>query len=172
MPLTLIVKSEVSKNIERYEGRIPHLYLDPVGKITVGVGHMVPNKSSMATVKMYKKGSGRSLALASLPEKQAEYDAIKRLPFGRRFGASGFYNTANGFPQSFDAMPHQVQMALFDMVFNLGLTKLRNQFIKFNSSLKANRWGDAAKHSNRMGIAPMRNKYVSDLLNSAQQVQP
>lgn len=38
MPLSSIVKMDVNKNIEKYEGRIPHLYLDTVGNVTVGIG--------------------------------------------------------------------------------------------------------------------------------------
>lgn len=199
MSLNSIVKTEVSKNIEKYEGRIPHLYLDTVGKVTVGIGHMVPHKAVMTTVVMYKKGVNNLLTLAKLPEKQAEYDAIKKQSFGRRIGASSFkkhttlimkdadiniqrdkhiqsfykeltnyYTITNGFAKSFDTMPSEVQKALFDMVFNLGLTKLKNQYTKFNTALKTKQWGNAAKQSNRFGVSAMRNKYVFDLLLAAQ----
>ena len=84
MPLSAIVKTEVSKKIEKYEGRIPHLYLDTVGKVTVGIGHMIPNKVAMSTVTMYKQSSSNNLAvLATITEKNAEYDAIKKQPYAR-----------------------------------------------------------------------------------------
>ena len=163
---------------------------------------MVPNKMAMATVVMYKKGTNNLLTFATLPEKHAEYDTIKKQPFGRRIGAgsfkkhttltmkdadiniqrdkhiqsfykelTGYYTTANGFAKSFNAMPTEVQKALFDMVFNLGLTKLISQYTKFNAALKTEKWGDAAKQSNRVGIDAMRNKYVFDLLLAAQKQQ-
>ncbi|GGB13764.1 hypothetical protein [Agarivorans gilvus] len=203
MPLSTIVKTEVSKNIEKYEGRIPHLYLDTVGKVTVGIGHMVPNKAAMSTVTMYKKGANNLLILATAAEKNAEYDAIKKQPFGRSYGASsfkkhttlimkdadinaqrdkhiqsfykeltGYYTTVNGFNKTFDAMPTEVQKALFDMVFNLGITKLKNQYIKFNGFVKSENWINAAKQSNRIGISPIRNKYVFDLFKAAQNKKP
>jgi len=201
MPLNATVKTEVAKNIEKYEGRIPHLYLDTVGKVTVGIGHMVPNK--VATVQMVKKGANNLLVVATLQEKQAEYDAVKKQSFGRSHGAAsfkkhttltmkdvdinaqrdkhvqsfykeltGYYATSNGFTKAFDAMPVEVQKALFDMVFNLGITKLKNQYTKFNGFIKTEAWGDAAKQSNRMGISPVRNKYVLDLFNAAHKNKP
>ena len=198
MPLNAQVKTEVSKNIEAYEGRIPHLYLDTVGKVTVGIGHMIPNKVAMASVPMFKKGKNNLLVAASLAEKHTEYDTIKKQPFGKRYGASyykkhttltmkdadintqrdkhimsfykeltGYYSTANGFNKAFDAMPVEVQKALFDMVFNLGITKLKNQYVNMNGFIKSEKWKDAAKQSNRLGISGTRNKYVADLFNAA-----
>ncbi len=198
MPLSTIVKMEVIKNIEKYEGRIPHLYLDTVGRVTVGIGHMVPNKVAMTTVIMYKKGPNNLLILATGAEKHAEYDAIKKLSFGRSYGATsfkkhtmlimkdvdinaqrdkhiqsfykeltGYYTTGNGFAKAFDSTPVEVQKALFDMVFNLGITKLKTEYVKFNGFIKLEKWDDAAKHSNRVGISPVRNKYVFDLLKAA-----
>ncbi len=198
MPLSTVVKTEVSKNIEKYEGCIPHLYLDTVGKVTVGIGHMVPNKIAMSTVTMYKKGANNLLVLATLAERHAEYDVITKQPFGRSYGAAsfkkhttlivkdadinvqrdkhilsfykeltGYYTTANRFVKAFDSMPVEVQKALFDMAFNLGITKLKNQYVKFNGFIKLEKWDEAAKQSNRVGISPVRNKYVFDLLKAA-----
>lgn len=203
MPLNTTVKTEVSKNIEKYEGRISHLYLDTVGKVTVGIGHMVPNKTAMATVTMYKKDAKGMLVLATATEKQAEYDAIKKLPFGRAYGAASFkkhttlimkdvdintqrdkhiqsfyneltsyYTTSNGFNTAFDSMPIEVQKALFDMVFNLGVTKLKSQYVKLNDAIKKEKWDEAAKQSNRIGISPARNKYVLDLFKAAYNNKP
>ncbi|MFA7553498.1 MAG: hypothetical protein WCY88_04540 [Spongiibacteraceae bacterium] len=198
MPLSAIVKTEVSENIEKYEGRIPHLYLDTVGKVTVGIGHMLPNKAAISAVTMYKKGANNLLVLATTTEKYAEYDSIKKRPFGRSYGAASFnkyttlimedadidaqrdehilsfykeltdyYTTANGFTTAFDTMPIDIQKALFDMVFNLGITKLKKQYVKLNGFIKSEKWDDAAKQSNRVGISPTRNKYVFDLFKAA-----
>ncbi len=53
------------------------------------------------------------------------------------------------------------------MIFNLGMTKLRNGFPNFNKSIKAKDWNKAANESNRLDIALARNKYVKELLNKA-----
>ncbi len=80
---------------------------------------------------------------------------------------TGYYTTANRFVKAFDSMPVEVQKALFDMAFNLGITKLKNQYVKFNGFIKLEKWDEAAKQSNRVGISPVRNKYVFDLLKAA-----
>jgi len=201
MPLNAIVKTEVIKNTEKYEGRIPHLYLDTRGFVTVGIGHLIPNKAAMVTVTMYKKGANNVLVVASLAEKQAEYDTIKKQPFGFSRNANSYkahtalvmkdhdivaqkakhiltfyteltkyYTTVNGFVKNFDAMPQAVQKALFDMVFNLGITKLRTQYVKMNNSIKIENWSVAASESKRIGIAPNRNTYVESLFRSVQKL--
>lgn len=64
------------------------------------------------------------------------------------------------------------QKALFDMVFNLGITKLKNQYVKFNEFIKSEKWDDVAKQSNRLGISPLRNRYVFDLFKAAHNKKP
>lgn len=65
-------------------------YLDTKGKVTVGVGHLVANRTVIATVTLYKKEKSGLLKLASLAEKQAEYDKVSKLPWGQRYGAATF----------------------------------------------------------------------------------
>jgi len=198
MPLNAVVKMDFSKNIEFYEGRIPHLYLDTKGNVTVGVGHMVPNRMSMTNLTMYKKSANNALTLATPTDKYAEYDTIKKQMFGRDFKAASFkkyttlimkdadinihkekhlqdfyielssyYSKKNGFSTNFDAMPTDVQKALLDMGFNLGLTKLKNQYIQMNTFIKQEKWADAGIQSGRMGIDASRNGYVKALFNAA-----
>lgn len=189
------VKVKVVEKLEQYEGRVPHLYLDTKGYVTVGVGHMLPNKSAVTAVRLYKSDSHGRLSVATASEKEAEYDVIKKLLFGDNYSAhyyrryatltmrdddinaqreahiasfykelSGYYTTGNGFMDAFDDMPEEVQMALFDMIFNLGLPKLKNQYILFHGHLRKRGWREAAGQSSRIGIGLERNKYVHDLL--------
>lgn len=152
----------------------------------------------MGTVTMYKKSASNQFVLATTAEKHAEYDAIKKLPFGARIVAgsfkkhttlimkdvdinvqhdkhiqsyykelTGYYTAANGFAKGFDAMPVEVQKALFDMVFNLGITQLKNQYVKMNAHIKQEKWADAATQSNRIGIDIARNRFVKGLFIAA-----
>lgn len=172
-----------------------HLYLDTEGNVTVGVGHMIPNAASMADVSLYRTGElapadsvekrDEYIAIKNQPygrDYPAHYYQTTAALFMRDDDISAqrdrhiqtfywelksYYTTANGFPSELDDMPEEVQLALFDMVFNLGITKLRNQYILFNNALKAERWKDAAAQSNRLGIQPTRNQYVRTLLMAA-----
>lgn len=82
-----------------------------------------------------------------------------------------FYNRKNGFYRDFDEFPDEVQMALFDMVFNLGMTNLRSAWPKFNGAIKIEDWKTAAAESSRRQVSPARNGYVRDLLLMAYQEQ-
>jgi hypothetical protein len=151
----------------------------------------------MASVTMYKSGVNNTLVLASLSEKYAEYDTIKKQAYGN-FSANyykqyttlimrdhdigiqkekhilsfytelaGYYTKANGFVSDFDSVPLAVQKALFDMVFNLGITRLRTQYVNMNASIKKEQWANAAAESKRIGIGLRRNAYVESLFLSA-----
>ncbi|WP_089726854.1 hypothetical protein [Candidatus Thiosymbion oneisti] len=67
------------------------------------------------------------------------------------------YSKAKGYTNDFDAMPDEVQLALFDMIFNLGQTKLRTIFTEFNKAIKHEKWDEAAKQSNRPDVNAARN---------------
>lgn len=74
------------------------------------------------------------------------------------------YKKEKGFSQNFDDFHQNVQLALFDMIFNLGATKLVNSFPKFNTAIKKGNFEEAAKQSHRLDISEARNKYVEKLL--------
>ncbi len=195
MPLHSQVKYQLYKNLENYEGRFNHLYLDTKGKVTVGVGHLVMNKTAMGSLVFYKLKNNLPVQMATLQEKQAEYDAIAKLPWGQRYGAATFkkhasmimkdtdidklvdkhidsfykelsktYSKANGYTDDFDNLHKNVQLALFDLIFNLGATKLANTFPNFYASLKTGDWKKAAPETNRPDVNAARNLYVKQLL--------
>jgi len=197
MPLNASIKTEVSKKIEQYEGRFNHLYLDTKGKVTVGIGHLIPNRNAIATTALYKVKNNLPSQLATLSEKQAEYDKISKLPWGQRYGANTFkahatlvikdsdinlqrdkhinsfynelttlYKKSNGYTDDFDKLHKNVQLALFDMIFNLGASKIISSFPSFNKALKAGDWKKAATESNRPDVNAARNQYVKQLLNT------
>lgn len=73
------------------------------------------------------------------------------------------YKKENGYSENFDDFDTDIQLALFDMIFNLGATKLVKSFPKFNTAIKTNDLGTAAKECHRLDINDERNKYVEDL---------
>ena len=79
---------------------------------------------------------------------------------------SNIYKKSNGYPDDFDKLHKNVQLALLDMIFNLGATKIVGSFPSFNKALKAGDWKKAAIESNRPDVSVARNQYVKQLLNT------
>jgi len=175
MPLKTTVKLGLYKSLEQREGRFKHLYLDTKGKVTIGVGHMIPNRAAIISVPMYTIKNNQPFKPATTKEKQDEYDKIIKLPWGQRYGAgwykqhtslimkdpdinqrldkhlssfyselSNIYKKSSGYTDNFDKLHDNVQLALFDMIFNMGATTLTGTFVKFNTALKAGDWKKAA----------------------------
>jgi len=166
MPLKNSVKTIVQKKLEEYEGRYNHMYLDSRGKVIIGVGHLIASKAAVTTIRLYKTKNNQPTTPASLKEKQGEYDNVLeqkkdyKASWYKQFTKlvmkeadisaqrdkhiatfytelSSMYSKAKGYANDFDAMPDEVQLALFDMIFNLGQTKLRTIFI--NSTRPSNK---------------------------------
>lgn len=196
MVLKASVKTKATASFEEYEGRIEHLYLDSVGKVTVGVGHMVSSKTLMSGLSMYKAVNGVPMQLATDKEKQDEYDVVSKLDSShlaswyksktslvmkgadidalRENDITTFYSSltriytkSSGYPSDFDDLPDNVQLALFDMIFNLGATGIITKFPTFNSFIKTGDWAKAADQANRTGLSTSRNEYVKQLLIEA-----
>ena len=193
MALHANVRKSLFLKLEEYEGRIPHLYVDSVGRVTVGVGHMIANRNEMQRlVLMTAGGAGKPVRAATLKEKQDEFDSIAKQPKGYRAGwyekhatltmrdvdidallaahidefhgkLVKAYAKAQGYPKEFDSLPHNVQLALFDLIFNVGPTGL-TKFTQFNAAIKAGDWKKAAEQSNRSQVSGARKEYVKKLL--------
>ena len=196
MLLKPAIQHAVARKLEEYEGRHNHLYLDTVGEVTVGIGHLIPDRHSIASVQMYVTQNGHPTTPATTVQKQAEYDHISkqkrnyRAAWYKQFCTlqmrdsdinvqrdhhinnfhtelTSLYSRANGYRIPFDEMPDEVQMALFDMIFNLGATRLQSQFIKFNAAIKSQDWVRASQESNRPQVSMTRNTYVKQLFQAA-----
>ncbi len=200
MGLNADVKKEIKKKLIQYEGKVNHLYLDSEGNVTVGVGHLVKNRGAVASIVLCKTKNSVPAKIASLKEKQNEYDAVLR-SVSKDYDSykasyykkktklvmteediddlldkhiSSFYKELkviftkkNGYSDDFDNLPKNVQMALFDMIFNIGASELAKGFPKFNKALKGKDWKKAATESNRPQINDARNNYVKNLLKTA-----
>lgn len=196
MPLDPQIRTTVQKKIEEYEGRVPHLYLDSVGRVTAGVGHLVANRAAVGSIALYKVTNGVPLSEASLGEKQVEYDKVAKQPKGYKAShykqfttlvmkdsdinalrdkhidsfykeLTAIYTKAKGYTANFDDLPRGVQLALFDMIFNLGATKIVSTFVNFDKAVKAGDWVKAAEQSHRPQIGTARNAYVKQLFLEA-----
>jgi GH24 family phage-related lysozyme (muramidase) len=167
---------------------IRYTTLDSKGLVTVGVGHLL---SAVAEAQKlgFRKANNQN---ASAAEIKTDYDAVKKQPANR---LANFYKKhttltlpdaeinklTNKHIESFEkelkkiyndfaTYPSEVRLALFDLIFNLGMPNLKNKWPTFNAAIKAKDWQKAADNSKRAApISAERNNYVKNLLEKAAQ---
>jgi GH24 family phage-related lysozyme (muramidase) len=170
--------------LKEFEGCVPWMYRDTVGKVTVGVGLMLPDAKA-AQALPFVIG-----ARAATPEEiAAEYARVDAMAMGR---ASSFYKIPGSleltqqtidaklgsvlaafeadlkteFPH-YDALPDGVKMALLDMIYNLGPAGLFKGFPHLVAAVQTGAWTQAAEHCMRRGPAPARNNWTRQQFLSA-----
>lgn len=184
--VSAIEKVILRSNMEKYEGKINHMYLDSKGFVTVGVGHLI--KNLVSAQKLNFKNSNH--VSASKDEIKADYEAVKKQPKNRlasfykkivklKLSNSDINTLTNNHIASFErelkrifpdfsTYPSEVRFALFDIIFNVGMTNLNNRWPSLKKAVKAKDWFAAAKESKRKApISAERNKYVKDLFEKA-----
>ena len=120
------------KHLKWAEGYSEVLYPDSKGILTIGIGHNVEAKPLYGQYKLYfdeNKCLSRTLIYELLDEDMAvaEAGAKKLFPNIRSYSVAR-------------------QVALVDLVFVLGETKLRNFFKPTIAHIKAEQWEDVALH--------------------------
>lgn len=204
MATTLERKIEVLKDIELaqkihltegFEDFIPHMYLDSVGKVTIGIGHLLPSASAACDVLFNNPKEKRQATAAEIT---AEYNALAKLSGQQvaksskdkwnakhfsgltalRISDEAAYGLAAKdiaakerelriqFPD-LDSYPQGVKEVLLDMAYNLGTSGLVNKFPKFVKAIRERNWKEAAKHSKRPQLGAGRNNSTTERLNSA-----
>lgn len=179
-------KNILRTKFEKYEGKVFHMYLDSKGYVTVGIGYLLSNVANAQKLP-FKNASKKA---ASKAEIKADYDAVKKQPANRLASSYKKYTKLtlssveinkltdkhiNSFEKElkkiysdFSNFPVEVCLALFDLIFNLGMTNLKNKWPNFNGAIKVKDWQKAADNSSRKSpISAARNKYVKDLLEKA-----
>ncbi len=160
------------------------MYRDTVGKVTVGVGLMLPDAKA-AEALPFLQG-----ARAATPEEIAtEYARVDAMTMGH---ASAYYKIPTSleltqqtidaklssvlqafeadlrteFPH-YDAFPDGVKMALLDMIYNLGPAGLFKGFPHLVAAVQTGAWAQAAEHCARRGPGPARNNWTQQQFLSA-----
>jgi len=170
--------------LKEFEGCVPWMYRDTVGKVTVGVGLMLPDA---------KAAQALPFVIGTRPatpeEIAAEYARVDAMAMGR---ASAFYKTPTSlvlteqtidaklssvltgfeadlrtqFPH-YDSLPDGVKMALLDMIYNLGPVGLFKGFPHLVAAVETGAWAQAAQHCMRRGPGPARNDWTREQFLSA-----
>ena len=180
---------ESVRKLKEFEGSVEWMYLDTVGKVTVGVGLILPNAVA-AQALSFLRGDGP----ATQEEIAAEYARVSALAKGR---AAKFYAKPTGLQLSdevieqklrdaltgfesylrkhiggYDGLPDAAKIALLDMVYNLGPGKLFAEYPRLIAAIEAGDWKTAAQHSQRRGPGSARNEWTrQQFLSVAKQVQ-
>jgi GH24 family phage-related lysozyme (muramidase) len=170
--------------LKEFEGCVPWMYRDTVGKITVGVGLMLPDTKA-AEALPFLVGT----RAATPQEIAAEFARVDALPLGR---ASAFYKSPSSleltqqtidakltavlqgfeadlrteFPH-YDQLPDAVKLALLDMIYNLGPAGLFKGFPHLVAAIQTGAWTQAAAFCTRRGPSPARNTWTKEQFLSA-----
>jgi GH24 family phage-related lysozyme (muramidase) len=170
--------------LKEFEGCIPWMYRDTVGKVTVGVGLMIPDARSAESLPFVL-----GTRPAAPQEIAAEYTRVDTMPLGH---AAAFYKSPTtlqltqqtidakltsileGFEADlrtqlphYDTFPDGVKMALLDMIYNLGPAGLFKDFPHLIAAIKAGAWAQAAERCMRRGPSAARNAWTREQFLSA-----
>ena len=166
--------------LEEFEGSIPWMYLDTVGKVTVGVGLMLPDAA--AATHLPFKIAGRPATQAEI---EAEFARVDRMPMGRpalsyrskggpeldqmsidtllRSVLVGFEGELRKGLKGYDALPDSVKLALLDMAYNLGPVGLLHGYPKLLHAVEQGDWAQAATACMRRGPGAARNEWTRQM---------
>lgn len=175
---------DIKSDFEQWESVVTHLYRDPQGYITIGIGNMLPNSATAKALAFCKRAGGTP---ASGNDIEVEYKAVKNLDYGQKY-AAGWYKSRTKLDLSEDdcwklfkkriydeflpaleadfsgweSFPSPVKRALLDMVYNLGRKGLQ-KFGRLKHAVDSKDWKKAADVCKRGGIPDERNDWTRDL---------
>ncbi len=177
------------ERLKQFEGSVPWMYLDTVGKVTVGVGTMLPDARSAGTLP-FRMGD----RAATVEEIAKEFARVSALVKGR---AAASYRTANGLRLAegaidgrlrdvlegfegylrahiggYGEMPDGVKLALLDMVYNLGPGRLFHQYPRLVAAIERGDWAEAAGACLRRGPSAARNAWTREQFQEAARRRP
>jgi len=171
--------------LKSFEGCVPWMYRDSVGKATVGVGLMLPDAAAACALPFQTADGGAATA----EQIGAEYARVEALAMGKLpsfYRAAGslelpettideklsavltsFEATLRAKLTGYDALPDGVKMALLDMAYNLGPTGLLEGYPRMIHAVETGAWALAASECARGGINAARNAWTRQQMMSA-----
>ncbi|SRR5579871_4897031 len=177
--------------VPQFEGNISHMYLDTAGLVTAGIGHMIPHVAAAQQIPFVVRATGapaavdhiaadyRAVAAAQKGQPMQVYQRITAciLADGWAIRDAAFRLRNEFFPllsaayPDLDTYPLPAQVALLDMIYNLGAAGLA-KFRHLHSSIEAKDWAAAARQCHRMGIQASRNEWTAQQFMAAAGVNP
>ena len=174
----------VLAKLKEFEGCVPWMYLDTVGKVTVGIGMMLP--SGLAADALPFVSGERSATATEIGAEFARVSAMTKGRVAKFYAKSGglrlsqetiddrLRGTLEGFEgylrrylPTYDELPDAAKIALLDMVYNLGPGRLFAEYPRLIAAIEAGDWKAAAAASERRGPSPARNLWTREQLLAA-----
>lgn len=177
-------------DLRRWEGVVPHMYLDQKGLVTTGVGNLLATIEDALALPWERRGQP-----ATREEVEFNYGAVQALPWGmaaRRYvfpdgvtltseaidellvrRIEGFLDQLHRRMVDFPKFPDPAKRALMDMIFTLGAGGLfgTSKLHGFPNLVRACRlmdWRSAADHCHRRApCREERNAWVRGLFLEA-----
>lgn len=168
------------QKLQEFEGAVPWMYQDTVGRVTVAVGCMLPSLAAAQDLPFQKDGRA-----ATHDEIAVEFQRISGMPMGR---PAHFYRNPGApelTPQQmsaqllatltrmetelrhglshYDSLPDTVKMALLDMSYNLGVSGLLHGFPRLIQAVQAGNWTLASTACFRRGPSAARNDWTRSM---------
>ena len=178
-----------------HEGRIRWMYLDHKGNVTIGLGHLLLHVEAAMALRFFERGT---LTPASKAHIANAYHKVKSRQdlMGKRADAfksithidllesdidalfardgAGFILELHSLFPAFDNFPESAQLALLDMIFNLGNTRF-SEYVNLIAAVKFRNWALAAAESERNRGDEQyknRNEKVFNLFMQAAAMEP
>lgn len=182
------ITNDILDRTRRFEGAIAWMYLDTADKVTVGVGHMLPDEAAAVAVGGWVDDGGNP---AGDDQVKRDFEAVQgdtpgqvashyrslsvsRLPGSQidNLLTCDLTNVEQGLQaqpkfDGYDNYPAKAQAGLIDMAFNLGLSGLLHKFPRFCQAVHDQNWNGAAAECHRNGISEARNSEVKQLFLDA-----
>ncbi len=179
---------DLKARLRLHEGVVPHLYLDTLGLVTCGVGHMIPSPDAMNGIAMVRMDGTvaapedkiaewrrvKELQAAMLPKYYEERSMLRMTPAAvdalQDADLAGFHSALSHLLPGFAQFSGPAQEALLDMAFQLGAGGLVSKFPHLTVAAKTCDWQACADQCHRAGIQEWRNTATADLFQRAAEV--
>lgn len=172
--------------LKQHEGSVSYMYLDTNGFVTVGVGNLLSSAAEAKGLAFVNRKTGGK---ATEEEIQKDYDNVKKQQSGKLYTyykqfteldlpsekindlltrkIKNFENSLRSNFPKWDSYSEDSQIALLDMIFNLGPHGLTTKFPTLKKAIENEDWSTAAKECNRPDVNLERNTKIKGLFESA-----
>ena len=138
-----LVKS-VADYIRPHEGYRKKVYKDSLGYNTIGIGFVLEEHIRPQVEREIEKYTNGRVTLTALLNDDVLLSYVEVVRLFSELSIPEAIQGAKKIFSDFSIYSLTRRIIIVDMVFNLGETKIRNQFIKFTKAVKEQQWNEAA----------------------------